>query len=112
MLVFCILNEGGTKIKVAIVLKDYGNIKVRGFFAQEWNNIPDAMVLRYVRFMRRPIICCNRQQRWPYKILIEKFQELEERQNFNVTIVFEYFHIFETHDKCKKSSCTINGIMM
>ena len=31
-LCFCSLNEGGTKIKVAKVLKDYGNTKVRFFF--------------------------------------------------------------------------------
>ena len=54
---FCSLHKGGTKIKVAKVLKDYGNIKVR-FFVQEWNNIPDAMILHYLRSMRSPIIPC------------------------------------------------------
>ena len=32
----------------------------------------------YVRSMRRRITACNSQQMWPYKILIEKLQELEE----------------------------------
>ena len=41
------------------------------------------------------IIACNRQQRWPYKILIEKLQELEEKPKFSVTLVFEYFCSFD-----------------
>ena len=36
----------------------------------------------YARSMRCRIIACNRQQRWPYKILIEKLQELEEKPYF------------------------------
>ena len=32
---------------------------------------------------------------WPYKILIEKLQEPEEKPNFSVTLVFEYFCNFE-----------------
>ena len=49
----------------------------------------------YVRSMRRRIIACNRQQRWPYNILIEKLQELEEKPNFSVTLVFDYFCNFD-----------------
>ena len=41
--------------------------------------------------MRRRIIACNRQQRWPYKILSEQLQELEEKPNFSVTLIFECF---------------------
>ena len=37
----------------------------------------------YVRYMRRRKIACYSQQRWSYKILIEK--ELEEKPNISVT---------------------------
>ena len=46
--------------------------------------------------MRHQIIACNRQQRWPYKkISIEKLQELKEKPNYSVTVVFEYFCNFD-----------------
>ena len=32
---------------------------------------------------------------WPYKILIKKLQELEEKPNFSLTLVFEYFCNFD-----------------
>ena len=50
----------------------------------------------YVKYMRRRIIACNRQQRWPYKIqVIKKLQEFEEKPNFSFTLVFEYFCNFD-----------------
>ena len=49
------------------------------------NGITFPMQWFYVRSMRRRIIACNRQQRWPYNILIEKLQGLEEKPNFSLT---------------------------
>ena len=51
----------------------------------------------YVRSMRCRIIACNRQQRWPYNLLIEKLQELEEKPNFSVILRQPVAHLIKLH---------------
>ena len=65
--------------KCALFFFFYSKTKVTlklGFWVR--NGITFPMQWFYVRSMRRRIIACNRQQKWPYKIMIEKLQKLEE----------------------------------